>query len=189
MNSPPQRKKIKTNEHGSHVFWIDCNASRYSSERHEKQNFRCFLSTDIPTKSSSNACTKVHVLISPQSRASYSQPKCKSPREPFTKRPAAILRINLLLLVHRVYCRTKISAATAVDFFFTYKTLRKSVAEKGYSNCSQKYNNVRNVIRHERGSGEEVKSNKTDTRQACWGLSRTYRPFTCNFSQVAKILA
>lgn len=103
---------------------------------------------------------KGHFLFSSQSRASYSQPHCKKQARESTLLTigrTAILRIDLLLLVHIVYSRTKINVATAVGFFFTYKTLRKSGVEKGHSNYSQKHNNVRNVIRYERDSeGVEI---------------------------------
>ncbi len=42
--------------------------------------------------------------------------KCNGLWEPL-QWSTAILRIDLLLLVHIVYCRTKITAATTVDFF------------------------------------------------------------------------
>ena len=70
-------------------------------------------------------CTKYKSLISPQSRASYSQSPKKIeqgedrnlPQDYRKWQSSAFLRFDLLLLVHRVYCRTKINVATTVDFF------------------------------------------------------------------------
>jgi hypothetical protein len=118
-----------------------------SCERRRKQNFRCFLSTDIPIKSSPKEIAQsTKSLISPQSRASYSQSPKKNRTRGRPKSPPRLQKMAIVCIPAIRFIATGTQGVLSHEnqrchhggLFFTYKTKSESVAEEGHSNCRTK---------------------------------------------------